>query len=110
MPAANTTSSTRLNLVLSPIVFLPLPGFYAKYYPSDSPSMNLAAWLARAARSEPHRPAVFHGADAWADYGVLAGRVARLAAGLRARGLVPGDRVAIVMKNAPEYLEALYAI
>jgi long-chain acyl-CoA synthetase len=72
--------------------------------------MNLAAWLARAARSEPLRPAVFRGAALWADYGSLAGRVARAAAGLRARGLAPGDRVAIVMKNAPEYLEALYAI
>jgi fatty-acyl-CoA synthase len=78
------------------------------YYPAD---MNPAAWLARAARADPLRPAIFRGERAWATYGELAARVARLAAGLRARSaLVPGDRVALFMKNCPEYLEALYAI
>ncbi|HUQ27794.1 MAG TPA: AMP-binding protein [Usitatibacter sp.] len=73
--------------------------------------MNLAAWLARAAKSEPSRVAIFSGDRPWASYGALAERVARLAAGLRARhGLAVGDRVAIVMRNAPEYLEAMYAI
>jgi long-chain acyl-CoA synthetase len=72
--------------------------------------MNVAAWLERAARSAPDRVAILCGAHPWARYGELASRVARLAAGLRSRaGLAPGDRVAIAMKNAPEYLEALYA-
>jgi long-chain acyl-CoA synthetase len=72
--------------------------------------MNLAAWLARAARSQPSRVAIYSGTRPWADYGSLAVRVARVAGGLRAQGLAAGDRIAIVMKNAPEYLEALYAI
>ncbi|HSN20841.1 MAG TPA: AMP-binding protein [Usitatibacter sp.] len=73
--------------------------------------MNVAAWLDRTARAEPARIAVVHGASPWARYGELARRAACLAAGLRGRlGLAPGDRVAIVMKNAPEYLEALYGI
>ncbi len=73
--------------------------------------MNVAAWLERAARSDPERVAILRGTQPWARYGELARRAARLAAGLRGRcGLVPGDRVALVMKNAPEYLEALYAI
>jgi len=72
--------------------------------------MNLAAWLARAARSDPRRIAVYAGDRPWADYGTLALRAARVAAGLRARGLASGDRVAIFMRNSPEYLEALYAI
>ncbi len=73
--------------------------------------MNLAAWLARAAKTDPRRVAIYSGARPWADYGTLAARVARAAAGLRQRErLVPGDRVAIFMKNAPEYLEAMYAI
>ena len=72
--------------------------------------MNVAAWLERAARSDPDRVAILRGARPWARYGELAARVARLAAGLRGRcGLAPGDRVALCMKNAPEYLEALYA-
>ncbi|MGH8686628.1 MAG: acyl-CoA synthetase, partial [Burkholderiales bacterium] len=44
-----------------------------------------------------------------ATYGELSARVARLAGGLRARGLARGDRVALAMKNCPEYLEALFA-
>src|SRR5258707_12348426 len=72
--------------------------------------MNLAAWLARAARSDPRRIAVYVGDSAWADYGTLALRAARVAAGLAASGLERGDRVAIFMKNPPEYLEARYAI
>jgi long-chain acyl-CoA synthetase len=73
--------------------------------------MNLVTWLQRAARAAPGAVAVYRGRDPWATYGALAGRVARLAQGLRQRaGLGPGERVAIAMKNAPEYLEALYAI
>ena len=72
--------------------------------------MNLAAWLARAARARPDAPAIFAGEGLWADYGTLAARVARVAHGLVASGLAPGDRVALVMPNSPRYLEALYAI
>ncbi len=73
--------------------------------------MNVAAWLARAARADPARVALYRGEAPWATYGALAHRVACLAAGLRGRaGLAPGERVAIAMRNAPEYLEALYAI
>ena len=72
--------------------------------------MNVMTWLERAARADPQAAAVFHGTRVWATYGELAARVARLARGLRERaGLQPGERVAIVMENAPEYLEALYA-
>ena len=72
--------------------------------------MNLVTGLQRAARAGPGAPAIFHGRACWATYGELALRVGRLAAGLRERvGLAPGERVAIAMKNSPEYLEALYA-
>ena len=72
--------------------------------------MNVASWLDRAARADPGGAAVLHGRALWASYGELAGRVARLAAGLAGRaGLAAGERVAIAMRNAPEYLEALYA-
>src|SRR5258706_4847388 len=70
--------------------------------------MNLVTWLDRAAHSRPGDIAIYSGARPWATYGELAGRVARLAAGLRQR-FAPGSRVAIFMKNCPEYLEALYA-
>ena len=71
--------------------------------------MNVALWLERSARADPARIAVYAGAAPWASYGELALRVSRVAGGLRARGLSAGDSVAIVMRNAPEYLVALYA-
>ncbi len=72
--------------------------------------MNLVTWLERAARTTPLAIAVFKGCDPWATYSELAERAARLAAGLRRHRLAPGDRVAIAMANAPEYLEALYGV
>ncbi|WBY01356.1 AMP-binding protein [Ramlibacter tataouinensis] len=71
--------------------------------------MNLAHALARIARQDPRRPAVFVGDRLHRDYGALADHVARLAAGLLEQGLVPGDRVALFMHNHPAYLELLYA-
>jgi long-chain acyl-CoA synthetase len=73
--------------------------------------MNLALGLARAGRTHPERPAVSLGTRVLYRYGELAERVARLAGALITRcGLAPGDRVAIVAKNCPDYVEILYAI
>jgi long-chain acyl-CoA synthetase len=72
--------------------------------------LNLAQLLVRAARVHPERPALLHGDRLVCRYGELAARVARLAGHLRALGLAPGDRVALLMKNQLAYLEALYAV
>ena len=72
--------------------------------------MNLAQLLVRAARVHPERPALLHGERLVWRYGELAARVARLAGHLRALGLAPGDRVALLMRNSVPYLEALYAV
>jgi long-chain acyl-CoA synthetase len=72
--------------------------------------MNLALALDRAGRDDPQRPALGTGSRVLRTYGEAAGRVARLAGALRRFGLNPGDRVAIVAQNSPDYLEALYAI
>ena len=71
--------------------------------------LNLAQFLVRAARVHPQRPALLHGARTLWRYAELADRVARLAGHLRAIGLAPGDRIALLMRNHPSYLEALYA-
>ncbi|HEY4998781.1 MAG TPA: AMP-binding protein [Usitatibacter sp.] len=72
--------------------------------------MNLVTWLARAARADPGRVAIYSGAGPWCTYGDLATKAASLAGGMRSKlGLEPGARVAIAMKNAPEYLVAMYA-
>ncbi len=72
--------------------------------------MNIANLLVRAGRSHGDRPAVALGARDLLSYRDLATRVAALAGGLRAcHGLAPGDRVALVMKNCPAYVEAFFA-
>lgn len=73
--------------------------------------MNLALWLQRTARVFPQRPAISVGRDEVCRYGELARRAATLAWQLRQRfGLVPGERVALFLRNAPAYLELLYGI
>ena len=74
-------------------------------------AMNLALWLERVGLSHGDRPALGVGARVVRNYAEVAGRVARLAASLRQRfGLVPGERVAIVAKNSPDYLELMFGI
>jgi len=73
--------------------------------------MNLALWLSRAGLSHPSHPAAATGTRVVATYGNLAMRAAKLAGALRDRfKLAPGERVAIVAKNSPAYLELLYGI
>lgn len=71
--------------------------------------MNLAVWVQRQGRRRPEAPALAHGERVHADWSTFAARTAGVAGGLRALRLLPGDRVAIVMNNRPEYLEALFA-
>ncbi len=72
--------------------------------------MNLADWARRNARRLPQRPAIAEGQRVHATWREFADTVARLASGLGAiHGLAAGDRVAILMRNRPEYLEAMFA-
>jgi long-chain acyl-CoA synthetase len=72
--------------------------------------MNLAEWVERNAHRWPDRPAVAEGLEVHATWQQFADTVARLAQGLRSTySLSDGDRVAIVMRNRPEYLEAMFA-
>ena len=73
--------------------------------------MNPAVWVARHGRLRPDDPALAEGERVHATWATFAERTAAAAAGLRDDfGLSPGDRVAILMRNRPEYLEALFAI
>jgi long-chain acyl-CoA synthetase len=72
--------------------------------------MNLASLLDRAGRSFADWPALALGGTVVCDYRTLARRVAARAAGLReGLGLQPGDRVALIMKNCPDYAELMFA-
>ncbi|GAA2731307.1 long-chain fatty acid--CoA ligase [Pedococcus aerophilus] len=71
--------------------------------------MNLASWVERHGRDLRDRPAIAVGDRTHATWAEFAATVAAVATGFREQlGLEPGDRVAIVMANRPEYLEAMY--
>lgn len=73
--------------------------------------INIAAYLANAAKAFAERPAISIGDQTKYNYGQLYGRVIKLAAGLRAiPGVALGDRVALLMSNRPQYIELFYAI
>jgi long-chain acyl-CoA synthetase len=72
--------------------------------------MNLAQLLVRSAQGWGERPAVFDGERLVHDYRGLARRVSIMAGRLLDEcGLVPGDRVALIMHNHPAYVELLFA-
>lgn len=72
--------------------------------------MNIARFLHRSAAVWPDLPAVASGHRVVADFRTLGRRVAQLAGGMRDRlGLQSGDRVALIMRNGPRYVEAMLA-
>lgn len=74
-------------------------------------SSNLALLLDAPARALGGAPALLHGDRVTRTWASLADVVARRAAALaQHHGVRPGDRVALVAANCPEYLELLFAI
>ena len=72
--------------------------------------MNLAHLLLQSALRHAERPALAVGKKAVVSFGELASRVSRLSSGLKKKlNLANGDRVALAMKNCPEYYELLFA-
>jgi fatty-acyl-CoA synthase len=70
--------------------------------------MNLAHFLAQAARRLPDRPALIWGERSW-TWNELERRSAALAAGLAGLGVAKGDRVLVHSKNCNEMVEAMFA-
>jgi fatty-acyl-CoA synthase len=67
------------------------------------------AFLRRSAEVYPNKPAVIHGDSAY-TYREFEERCRRLASVLAARGIGPGDTVAIMAPNVPALLECHYAV
>ena len=71
------------------------------------PEEPLTAILARQAKRVPDRPAIhFYGRAV--SFAELDSAVGRFAGFLQARGLSPGDRVAIFLENSPQFAIAYY--
>ncbi|HEX7132890.1 MAG TPA: AMP-binding protein, partial [Iamia sp.] len=76
---------------------------------ADAPaSFNLADIWEWASARVPDRLALVVGPER-RTYGELDANATRIAHHLRAAGIGPGDRVAIILRNAPEYLEVMIA-
>jgi acyl-CoA synthetase (AMP-forming)/AMP-acid ligase II len=72
--------------------------------------VNIAYLLAASARSFGQSPAVSFGERRIWTYAGLFERASQLAQGLRSfPGMQVGDRVALAMKNCPQYIEAMWA-
>ena len=71
--------------------------------------MNLVDNLIRSAELGPARPAVRLD-DTIVTYRDLREQSARVAGLLRERGVQPGDRVAIMLPNVPEFAVIYYAV
>jgi long-chain acyl-CoA synthetase len=72
--------------------------------------MNLVQLLLRSARWLPERPALALGTTPVRSYREMAQRVSRIASGFQKKlNLQPADRVALAMKNCPEFYEVLFA-
>jgi long-chain acyl-CoA synthetase len=69
--------------------------------------LNLAHLLIDSARRHPDRPALAIGKRVVRTYREMASRVARLS--FKKLSIKRGDRVALAMKNCPEYYELLFA-
>ncbi|MBO0683794.1 MAG: AMP-binding protein, partial [Candidatus Dormibacteraeota bacterium] len=69
--------------------------------------VNVANLLTNAARQHRDRPALRYG-ERKMTYGELEELAARFGSALLHRGLVPGDRVALFMRNCPEYVVAMF--
>ncbi|MEP6655762.1 MAG: AMP-binding protein [Betaproteobacteria bacterium] len=74
-----------------------------------TPARNIASVLRRTACCWPRLPALAEGPAVLCDYATLSERVARLAQGMTLAGVSPGDRIALVSRNLPAYIEAMFA-
>lgn len=70
---------------------------------------NLAEFLVETARRQPERPALRLGEQV-TSYAELSDRSARAATLLQAEGVGPGDRVALMLPNVPEFVVLYYAV
>src|SRR4051812_7524910 len=75
--------------------------------PAGTESRTLAQMLA--AGGDDGRTAIVHGSER-ISRAELTERVARLAGGLAAKGIVPGDAVALVMRDTPAFVTSFLAL
>ncbi len=77
--------------------------------PANFAALTPLTFLERTADVHPRHPAVVHGTRRL-SYAELRARVRRLASALEARGIQPGDTVAVMAPNIPPMLEVHFGV
>src|SRR3712207_9378658 len=72
-------------------------------------TLNLAVVLEESAKATPDKPALVLG-EKEVTYAELRGAAGRVANALASMGVRPGDRVAIMLPNVPQFVAAYYGI
>ena len=73
--------------------------------------MNIAALLEKSARRYPEHRALSRGLEPHCNYATLTQRVAAIASYLKNElNCQPGECIALVMKNSPQYIEVLFGV
>ncbi|MYZ45036.1 (2,3-dihydroxybenzoyl)adenylate synthase [Schauerella aestuarii] len=70
---------------------------------------TFGGWLRERAQAHPDKIAIVGGDTRW-SYAELDRRANEMAAGLRASGLVAGDRVVVHLPNIPEFFEVVFGL
>jgi acyl-CoA synthetase (AMP-forming)/AMP-acid ligase II len=76
---------------------------------SPGDAVTLPALVAAAAERSPDAPALIAPGQRW-SYRDLAAETARVARGLGAIGVVPGERVGVLLPNWPEFFSAVFGV
>ncbi|WP_069162152.1 (2,3-dihydroxybenzoyl)adenylate synthase [Nocardia altamirensis] len=105
MTSPSTASSTHRD------GFVPFPADIAETYRAAGywRGQALGDLLRDTAQRHPDRPAL-HDADGTRSYAWLDAEADRMAYGLLALGIAPGDRVVVQLPNVPEFLTVLFGL
>ena len=84
---------------------------WSTWYAEEDPSAWVLAEILRD-RAEAHgdRPYLRYGDGAWVTYSEMNARANRVANGLIARGVLPGESVSVMLPNCEEFLQCWYGI
>ncbi|WP_420633670.1 class I adenylate-forming enzyme family protein [Candidatus Palauibacter sp.] len=71
--------------------------------------LSVAGLFAEHVDANPHAPCILAGGESW-SYSRVASQARALAVGLHSLGVEPGDRVAVVLPNWPEFVVSTLAV
>ncbi len=84
---------------------------WSDWYAREDPSTWVLAQILRdRAESHPDREYLRYGDGGWVTYGEMNARANRIANGLIARGVSPGESVSVMLPNCEEFLEVWFGI